>query len=168
MDESQAQVRYLYSGKESLERRSQCQASESRGVRPASGCGGTVDARRLKRGRPTDGWVRLPPPLPRQFLSARDLFSRGSSPRGATLWRGIRENNHLAIPAYNGVQQGFDGTESRTRSGPGAGFDSPVLHLLFPVYRSVRRRVKERHPIPDQTRRTPTDSLPVGVSLFPW
>src|SRR5690606_36670425 len=151
MDESQAQVRYLYSGKESLERRSQCQASESRGVRPARGCVGTAEARQHKLGCPTDVWGRLPPPLPSQFLCSGYLFSLGSSPRAATLWRGISENNHLAIPAYNGVQQGFDGTESRTRSGPGAGFDSPVLHLLFPVYRSLRRRVKERHPIPDQT-----------------
>src|SRR5690606_33321803 len=131
--------------------------------RPARECGGTVDARRLKLGCPTDVWVRLPPPLPSQFLCSGYLFSLGSSPRGATLWRGISENNHLAIPAYNGVQQGFDGTESRTRSGPGAGFDSPVLHLLFPVYRSVRRRAKERHPIPDQTRRTPTDSPGGGL-----
>src|SRR5690606_3674785 len=149
-------------------RRSQCQASERRGGRPARGSAGTVDARRLKLAWPTDVGERLPPPLPSQFLCSGYLFSLVSIPRVATLLRGISENNELAIPAHSEVRQGFDGTESRTRSGPGAGFDSPVLHLLFPVYRSVRRRVKERHPIPDQTRRTPTDSLPVGVSLFPW
>src|SRR5690606_3585866 len=99
MDESQVYVRYLYSGKESLERRSHCHASESRVVRPARGCGGLVAARRLKLGCPSDVGVRLPPRLPSQLRCSGCLFSLGSSPRGASLWRGISENNHLAIPA---------------------------------------------------------------------
>src|SRR5690606_13872229 len=94
---------------------------------------------------------------------------------GGTAREGVWRNGRRA-PTQTRVSYGRVGSTPTTPTEPiplfrlsvQSGFESPVLHLLFPVYRSVRRRVKERHPIPDQTRRTPTDSLPVGVSLFPW